>query len=225
MDVDWIVGIFVFMVFTGWAFSYYVAIFQESGSQFGVVAEAGQMSVMDSVSANVYEAPVRYYSDGPVADGVLKAKSVWYSGEKNSTMVFSGDALLPCRIDGDDLYWQADLADGYNYFTIATADVNTTMNCTATFAITQSNLTTPWAFEKRRMVSLTRINGMANTGYDGFRSSLGMNQNFRFSMESAGGEIAYGKSIPSGPVNVNSKKTEWKIYETQEKANITVAVW
>jgi hypothetical protein len=225
MEVDWVVGIFVFLVFIGWAFSYYFAIFQENASRFETTAEAGQRNVMGFISVDVYEAPVKYYSNGPVANGVLKAKSVWYSGEKNSTMVFAGGSPLPCRIDGDDLYWQADLSAGNNYFTITTANVNTTMNCTAAFAISSFNLTVPWALERKTMVSLTRINEMANTSYDGFRNSLGMNQNFRFRMERAGGDIAYGKSGPSGPVNVNSKKTEWKIYETQEKANITVAVW
>lgn len=225
MEVDWIVGIFVFIVFIGWAFSYYFALFQGNASQFDVAADAGQKNVMDFIAVDVYELPVKYYSNGSVANGVLKAKSIWYSGEKNSTMVFSGDNSLPCRLDGDDLYWQADLADGYNYFTILTADANTTTNCTATFAISSFNLTIPWTLEKKTMVSLTKINGMTNMSYAETRGLLGMNQNFKLKLERAGGEISYGKSIPSGSVNVNSKKTGWKIYETQEKANVTVAVW
>jgi hypothetical protein len=225
MDIDWVISVFVFIVFISWALSYYFAIFQENASQFETAAEAGQKNIMDFVSTDAYEAPVRYYSNGPVTNGVLKAKSVWYSGEKNSTMVFAGGSPLPCRIDGDDLYWQADLSAGYNYFTITTADVNTTMNCTASFAISSFNLTVPGVLEKKTMISLTKINGMANMSYAESKVLLGANQNFRLKLETAGGETVYGKSIPSGPVNVNSKKTEWKIYETHENANITVAVW
>jgi len=225
MDIDWVVGIFVFLVFTCWAFSYYFALFQENADQFETAADIGQNKLMDFISADVYEMPVKYYSYGSVSGGILKAKSVWYSGGKNSTMVFSGDSPLPCRIDGDDLYWQADLSDGFNYFNIMTADINTTLNCTATFAISSFNLTIPWALEEKSMVSLTRINGMINTSYSELRGSLGMNQNFRFVLERPGGQTNYGNSLPLGPVNIRSKKTEWKIYETGEEANITVFVW
>jgi hypothetical protein len=225
MDADWVVGMLVFIVFTGWALSYYFAFFQADVSDFETAAEAGQSKVMDFVSVPVYEIPVRYYSNGPVTDGVLKAKSIWYSGEKNSTIVFSAGSPLPCRIDGDDLYWQADLSDGYNNFTIATADANSTANCTGAFGISSSNQTEPWVAEEGRMISLARISEMAGMEYDEFRSSLGMNQNFMFTIKSAGLETEYGKSIPSGPVDVNLKTTEWRIYETREKANVTIAVW
>ena len=225
MDVDWIVGIMVFLVFVGWAFSYYFALFEEEGSQFGFVAEIEREKIMDFLSADVYEAPVKYDSPDVVNNGVLKAKSVWYSGEKNSTRVFSGDQSLPCRVSGDDLYWEADLASGSNYFRIQIADVNETMNCTGTFGISSFNLTIPWAFEKRTVLSLTKMNEMENTEYEAFRGSLGLNEDFRIKAEKSGGDTEYGKSIPEGAVNVNSKESRNLAFETSEIVNVTIAIW
>jgi hypothetical protein len=225
MDVDWVIGVFVFMVFIGWSFSYYFAVFQENSSSFVTAAAIGQEKVMGFITVDVYETPVKYYSGEAVASGVLKAKSLWYAGERNSTIVFSGSSSLPCRLDGDDLYWQTNVASGVNYYTIMFADANTTQNCTGSFGITDSNLTSPWALEKKQMLSLAKINEMTNMSYDDFRSSVSMRQNFLIKIGRQSGETKYGRSIPSGPVNVNSEKTVRRIFETSELANITIAVW
>jgi hypothetical protein len=225
MDIDLIVGIMVFLVFTGWALSYYFTIFQAGGNYFEAAADVSQDKLMGIISADVYEAPVKYYSGDAVPNGVLQAKASLYSGEKSSAMVFSGGTPLPCRIVGDDLYWQADVSAGYNYFTVTTAGVNTTSNCTASFSISASNVTTPWVFEKKTMISLAKISGMTGTGYEEFRKSQGLNHNFRIRISSPSVETIYGKSVPQGSVNVNSKTSAWKIYETGEFANVTVAVW
>jgi len=225
MDIDWIVGIFLFLVFVGWGLSYYFAMFSGNEVQFEQTAELERQKIMSFVAVDVYEAPVKYNSSASVSNAVLKAKSVWYSGEKNSTRVLSNENALPCRLDGDDLYWQANLAQGFNVFRIRTASVNTTANCTGTFTITSSNLTVPWALERKEMASLTKIYEMTNTTYDGFRDAIGTNMNFRFVLEAPSGDINYGKAIPSGAVNVYSKKTVMKMFETSESVNITVAVW
>jgi hypothetical protein len=225
MDVDWIVGIMLFLIFIGWAFTYYFAMFQQSENQSELAAAVETEKLMNFIAVDVYEAPVRYNADAAVTDAVLKAKSVWYHGEPNATRVFSGGEALPCRLDGDDLYWQADIADGYNYFTIKTAAVNTTVNCTASFPITSSNLTVPWAFEKEKMLSLAKIYEMANMSYDAFKNSAGINQDFKISIEKASGGLNYGRSAPAGPVNVHSKKYQKQIFETSEAANVTVAIW
>jgi hypothetical protein len=225
MDVDWIVGIFVFILFVAWSFSFYLAIFQEGGNQFEIAAGTERNKITEFLSVDVHEAPVKYDSPGAVSSGVLKAKSVWYSGEKNSTRVFSGDESLPCRISGGDLYWQADLAGGYNYFSIQTASVNTTLNCTGTFGISPFNLTTPWAFEKKTMLSLTRVSEMVNTSYGEFRDSIGLSGDFRIDVKMAGEDIGYGKSIPEGAINVNSKEFRKRLFETSETVNVTIALW
>ncbi|MFH1236964.1 MAG: hypothetical protein V1648_00990 [Candidatus Aenigmatarchaeota archaeon] len=224
MDFDWIIGVFVFMVFIGWSFSYYFAMFQVQGSSFELAADSGQQKVMDFLAVDVYEAPVKYYSSGTVADGVLKAKSLWYAGERNSTIVFGGGSL-PCRLDGNDVYWQANVGAGYNYYTIMFADVNTTLNCTGTFATTGANLTSPWALEKREMISTAKISEMEGMSYSSFRNGISLRHNFMITIEKTSGNVEYGKAIPSGPVNVNSRKTERKVFETGELANITIAVW
>lgn len=225
MDVDWVVGIMVFLIFVGWAFSYYFAIFQQGENQFEIAAATETEKVMNFIAIDVYEIPVKYNSGSAVSDAVLKAKSIWYHGGKNATRVFAGDEASPCRIDGDDLYWQADLAGGFNYFTIETADANTTMNCTGSFPISSFNLSVPWAFEKEGMLSLTKIYEMANMSYDDFRTSAGINHNLKIKIEKPSGEISYGRSAPGGPANAYSKVHQRKIFETSEWANVTVTVW
>ncbi|MEE9323208.1 MAG: hypothetical protein V3U72_01560 [Candidatus Aenigmarchaeota archaeon] len=227
MDIDWIVGIFVFIIFVGWSFSFYLTLFEKSENQFEIAARMERGKIMDFLLVDVYEVPVKCDSPGAVNNGILNTSSIWYHGEKNSTKVFSGSELLPCRISGDNLYWQANLTNGFNYFRIQIADVNETMNCSGTFGISASNLTIPWVFERNTMISLTKINEMNNMNYDVFRDSLGLNEDFMIKVDMPGGDtdIDYGKSIPSGPLNVNSKEMGREIFETLEIANITVAVW
>ncbi len=225
MDIDWIVGISLFMVFAAFGFSYYFALVSGNGANFEVAAETQRENIIAFVSVGVYEAPVKYNSSASLSDAVLKAKAFLYSGERNSTRVLSNETALPCRLDGDDVYWQADLAQGFNVFRIRTADVNSTLNCTGTFAITSSELAVPWAFEKKAMASLTKIYELANTSYEQFREALGINMHFRLVLQAASGNVSYGRTPPSGAVNVYSKTTETRLFETSENANITVAVW
>lgn len=225
MDVDWIVGIFVFMFFVAWGFSYYFMIFEDSTTTLEAWAQSERAKVMDYISVDVYEAPVIYESPGAVSGAVLRADSVWYSGEKNATRVFSGSSRLPCIISGDSIYWQADVASGSNGFRLQTAGINSTMNCTGSFSTASSNLTIPWAFEKSAMVSLARIGSMASMGYDSFRGLIGMNEDFSMKIERGGNETVYGKSRPQGPVDVDSREFRRTVMETGEAVNITVAVW
>ena len=224
MDFDWIIGVFVFMVFIGWSFSYYFAMFQMPGPSFELAADSGQQKIMDFLAVDVYEAPVKYYSADAVANGVMQAKALWYAGERNSTIVF-GVGSLPCILDGNDVYWQANVGAGYNYYTIMFADANTTLNCTGTFSTTGANLTSPWALQKREMISTAKISEMEAASYNDFRSSISLRHNFKIMIEKTSGNVEYGKGIPSGPVNVNSRRTERKVFETGELANITIAVW
>lgn len=226
MDVDWVVGIMIFILFTGWSFAYYSGLFGGSREDPSETLAMERDKVLDSFSVYVYRAPVVYGSQDSVADSVLKAKSVWYHGEKNSTRVYSsGGDLLPCRISGDGLYWEADVSAGENEFAIQIAEVNESMNCTGSFSISSHNLTCPRAFEKSNMLSLHLVNETTSMGYDRFRSSHGINHDFRLSLEWGNRSTVYGKALPSGPVDVVSWERETRVVEMPGMANVTVAVW
>lgn len=225
MDIDWIVGIFVFIFFVIWAFSFYTALFREGDSQFGVLADVEREKIMGYTEVDVYEAPVRYVSPGDVTDGIFRAGSVWYSGERNSTRVFSGNDQLPCRISGDELFWQANVTSGTNVFTIRTAEVNSTMNCSGTFSISSYNTTVPWVFEEMSMISLQRLGEMENMSYEDFRSLAGLNEDFSMSVVSPSLGLELGRSIPYGPVDVNSREYRRTVYENSEVANVTISIW
>lgn len=225
MDVDFIVAIFVFLVFVVWGVSFYLMLFEESGDQFALSADLSREAVMDFIHADVYEAPVVYESSVPASPVVLRADDVWYHGERNSTRVIRDGNTLPCRISGDSLYWQADLSSGTNTFTIQTATVNSSPNCTGAFSISSYNFTVPRAFVKKRMVSSVKIDNMTNMSYDSFRDCAGLSNDFRITVARDSGDVSYGKSVPAGPVDIFSETAQKRIFETSETANITIAVW
>ncbi|MCK5020459.1 MAG: hypothetical protein KAS32_25710 [Candidatus Peribacteraceae bacterium] len=219
------VGIFVFLFFVSWGFSYYFMIFDVNTENYELLANVEESKIMDYISVNVYEAPVKYTSPTAVTAGVLIAKSIWYHGENTSTRVYDGSVKLPCRVVGDDLYWQYNLVTGENNFTIQTAELNSTMNCTGSFSVTGANLTIPWGFEKSTMISLQKINEMTSMGYSTFKNIAGVNEDFRITISAPSGDIEYGKSIPIGPITVISNELQRTVLETNEKVNITVLVW
>lgn len=225
MEVDWIVAVLVFLVFVGWSFSFYAAIFQESGNQLSITAIVERNKLMEHVSVDVYQIPVRYNSPGDVTDGVLKAGSIWYSGGKNTTRVFMSSNNFPCIISGDELYWQDSISSGYNYYFIEMADLNEPMNCSGSFSISSFNVTVPWALEHRTMISITKINEILNMSYDDFREQANLNSDFRLTVQKASGNVVAGKSIPVGAIEVDSRSNEREIFETSEDANITIAIW
>ncbi|MCD6590992.1 MAG: hypothetical protein J7K72_03390 [Candidatus Aenigmarchaeota archaeon] len=225
IEIDWIIGMFVFFVFIAWAFIYYSGMFQPDVDYLDEMADVVQEAVVNNISVDVFSVPVVFNSPADVQDAVLVAEYVWYNGEKNSTKVYENGQTLPCRIVGDKLYWQTNLSQGINRFTIEFANVNVTLNCNSSFSVEHSNMTVPWVLEKNEMVSLNKIYHMTNTSYSKFKEIAGLKNDFMFNIVSPSVNITYGKQIPRGMIDINVDTRRFVIWELAEPANITIAVW
>jgi hypothetical protein len=222
MDVDWIISIVVFLFFVSLSFSFYSAIINQNKTDFENIAFSEIEKINSFLSIDVYELPVIYESNEAVTNAVLKAQGIWYYGEKNATIVLAGDQNLPCKIDDDALYWQADIEPNKNYFIVKIANLNTSLLCNASFSTSNYNLTIPLVFEKQSMLSLTKINEMINMDYENFKKIVGVNKNFKIIIDDM---YEYGRSPPKGAINVYSKNYRKKIFENSQWANVTIVLW
>lgn len=224
MNLDWILGLVVFLIFTAWALGFYFTIY-DTGPLGGL--EAAAESVKDDVvaflTAEVHQIPVRFNSSSSQTDAVLSATHTWPLG-KNSTQLLSGSSSLPCRFSGDTIYWQADLSAGENWFTIKYANLDTPLNCNGTFDISSPNNTKPWSAEKTSMFLQEKLDNMTATEYSSFKSSLEINRNFRLDMDINGTESSYGPAAPQHS-NVHVKETAGTIYENEKTIELRVLVW
>ena len=224
MDIDWIAAIALFLIFVSWSLSYYIDIFQAQESEISP-ADSDARRIIELLSAKTYNVPVEYTADSPVSGAVFEAKSLWYHGEKNSTRVFYRGVQIPCIIEGESLYWQADISAGENYFEIKTADANSTLNCSGAFTISAPILAVPWAFEEGVMLSMPKILEMSSMNYEDFASQAKVAHDFKISIKTQSENITYGKSMPAGPKNIYSKAYSLRVFETSENANVTILLW
>jgi len=223
MDIDWIVAIMVFLIFVGWAFSYYITLFPESGGFLKTAADTDKEKIIGFLSTDVYSVPVKVDSGGG-SNVVLTAKGVWYYGTKNSTRVLGNGVSLQCRIVGDDLYWLANLSSGWNYFRIEFSEIDSGLECDSSFSLVNVTQTVPWSLERREMISLSRINNMTNTSYEDFRHDLDIEEDFSVSLEWEGTKEAYGKSLPVAS-DVHVRTHEGLMWENSKDINVSIRVW
>ena len=230
MNLDWIVAIFIFLFFTAWSLSYY---FQQYPSKTPMNLEAAaediEEKIINYLSVDYREMPVRFNSSGAFSDAVLYFSYDW-PYNKNTTRVVTDKTTmssLDCRYIGNTLYWTTDLSDGFNYFWIVMFDIdNTPLNCNGTFDTTSANQTIPWVEEKDTILLMDKINEMTNMSYDSFKSVISANRNFRIKMNISGTIIEYGSKKPKISDIYLREKTK-KVYTDTgvKKADIKIFVW
>jgi hypothetical protein len=230
MNLDWIVAIFIFLFFTAWSFSYYFMLFPtKNPMNLESAAETVEGRIIDYLSVDCKEIPVRFNSSGAVADVVLYFNYTW-PYNKNATKVVTDKtsmSSLDCRYVGDTLYWKTDLSDGFNYFWIVMLDIaDTPLNCNGTFNVSDAIQTIPWVEEADTMLVMDRINEMTNTSYNQFKSTLSINRNFRIEMNISGTVIEYGSNKPKISDIYLREKSENVYTDTGvKKADIKIFVW
>ncbi len=226
MHVDMIIAFSVFLIFVIWGFSYYSTIFADTGENMGNILSSVYEKVLGFLAINVYDTPVHYNSTGPASNAVLYLTYTWSSGTKNSTRILLNGQQLPCIISGNTLYWQTDLVAGTNYFVMRTTNQDENMNCIGGFDTGNANQTIPWVEETKQMISQNRIDRMESMDYVAFKNILGIDRNFRIEINrtETGNMTVYGADLP--PItNVYSKQSWYKIFESNQKAELTVSVW
>ena len=224
MQVDWIIAIGVFFVFLSTGFQYYFNFFQIGAQPTEKVVGDISDRITGFLKADVYDIPVIVDSQEARSD-VLYLSYTWPSaGAKNSTRILKAGARLDCNLTGDSIYWQADLAVGSNNFTMRVIDADSGVNCTDAFSIENANKTIPWAGVKSRMISQSRVDEMMATEYPAFKSSLGINRDFRAYVNVSGNATAYGLNTPNA-TNFYEKETRWALAETGGEVIIRVLAW
>ncbi|HDD72596.1 MAG TPA: hypothetical protein ENG00_00730, partial [Candidatus Aenigmarchaeota archaeon] len=200
MNIEWAVGVSLFVVFIVWSFIYLEGFFL---SRYGVDVDSITSKVMDFVSMDCYRIPVMYNSSTAESDAVLSVNLKWPEGAKNSTRVYSGVIPLPCQITGNTLRWQADLNEGENYFTIEFIENEEEMNCTSSLP-SQAEQAIPFVMEKTRKTTMKRINEFLGMNYNQIRQMLDIRNDFRVEFDISGQIKTHGRSPPAR-VNVYSR--------------------
>ena len=224
MRIDWIIALGVFLVFVGTGFQYYLNLFQTTSDPMELVIGDISDKIINFLKTDVYEVPIKVNSAETRSD-VLHFDYTWLSeGAKNSSRILQDGTRLNCNITGSTIYWQANLEAGDNYFKLRFSDKNASMNCTDVFSIDNANKTIPWAAVKREMISQSKIDEMNSTDYTTFKSGLGINRDFRVSVNVSGTVTNYGLNPPNA-TNVYVKETRWALEETDDEVIIRVLAW
>ena len=222
MHTDWIIAAAVFFVLVGWAFGYYSGLFTWKADALKEEASTISSKVLDFLLVNSYTLPASFYSDNTTSGSVLYFDFGFPAGTRNSTKVFSGQTPLPCMLEGNRIYWQADLEEGENIFRLEFSEISGGMNCDSNLSTENKSMALPWVLETKKLVSQEKIDEMLSKPYKEFRRELDIHRNFRIETE--------GISQPYGPVpppagNVYVKETLSKITESNEDIRIRVLVW
>jgi len=144
----------------------------------------------------------------------------WPEGAKNSTRLFDSGLPLSCMLQGDRVYFQADVQEGDNNFDMTFANMSSPLLCDSFLDTGVAFACVPWASERSVSVSQSRISQMLGTDYVQFRQSLGIIQNFRVEVQGS----FYGPESPRYS-NTYVKETSSLIQETGQPVAISVAVW
>lgn len=226
MDIDWILAIAVFLIFVSWSFTFFFSFIRFDQGYLNIANDIEMEKVMDFLEVDTYSLPVEAYSSSGQSGTVLKTGYIWYHGNRNTTRVSGGGSLLPCRIVGNESFWQADLSPGENHFTIEFCDLEeNTSSCNGTFPTAGANQTVPWALEHSEMVSLSRINNMTSSGYDEFRELVGMTQDFSLEILGESTNVTFGANLTESPDNVFVRERNNTIWETKEEVSVRFALW
>lgn len=225
MQIDSIIGVGVFLIFVAWSFNFYTGNFQEQAEPLKELTNTIQEKIIDYLEIDIYTIPVRFNSPASAPDTVLYLPFVWPEGTRNSTSIKEAGQSLGCEIQGDYVYWQSNLEQGNNYFTLEIANTSIAMGCQASINKSVTNHTYVFSEEKVRLISQSMIESMAAMAYSAFKDAIEVSgADFRVEIVNSTGTISYGPAIPKNR-NVYVPESSNMIWESEEAINITIAVW
>ena len=219
MNVDWAIAVSVFLVFIGLGFALYWGLFETNQNPVQPSLENVNQKVLDFLEVDSWRVPVTYNSSQPEL-AVLYLDFPWPEGARNSARILDSGLELSCVLQGDRLYFEANVDEGENNFDLTFANVSSPLMCDSTLETAGANLSIPWASEKSVRISQSRISQMLATDYSRFRESLGISRNFRVQA----GTSLYGPSPPAY-TNTYARETRSMIQETGQPVTITIMVW
>jgi hypothetical protein len=220
MNIDWMVAIVTFLILTVFSFNYYTGFFTAQ-ADLGMAAEAVNDRVINSMLTQSYSLPVYYYSPGQQSGKVLYTDFVWPQGTRESTRILLNGVEQPCLISGDRVYWQSNLINGANIFTMTFANVTATLHCQDNVTIQDEDEATPWSMETKESIAQNKLNIMSLLGYEEYRKVISVSRDMRI-------EVSNGFSLgPQPPQNIDVYAFQMNstIAETAQDVQIRVLVW
>jgi len=219
MNVDWVVAISVFLIFIGISFGLYWGLFEAKPETAGSYLEPVSQKILGFLQVDSWRIPVRCNSTQS-GISVLYFDFQWPEGAKNSSRIFDSGLPLSCMLQGNRLYFQADVEEGDNDFDVSFANMSSPLLCDSVLDTGVAIACVPWASELSRSISQSKIDQMLATEYTQFRQSLGITRNFRVEVQGN----SYGPQSPKYS-NTYVKETRSLIQETVQPVTISVAVW
>lgn len=229
MRIDWIIAVFMFLIFSTWAFSYYT--FMNTTEVAGKSEHAFRSSerIADYLSAAHISNVANITASSDASGIVMWARMNWSGDETNSTKVITARysaSSEPCMISGDRIYWTGDVSAGENFFYIESIDHEMAMQCGDTVSETDENQTTLWPTEflvwfsdARNLQLCDQING----SYSQMKDSMGVSMDFNVLIDN-GTEMTCGIPVPISGRDVFAFPKSGRTWEGGN-VNITVRLW
>lgn len=222
MNVDWAIAVSVFLIFVGIGMAYYWGLFETDSNSIGLSLDTVNKKILDFLAVDSWKVPVRYNSPSPGL-AVLYFDFSWPQGTKNSTRVLDSGLPLSCMLQGDRLYFQADVEQGDNDFLMTFANMSEPPACNSILETANSNASLPLASERSVSFSQSRIDQLLGMDYNQFRQSLGITRNMRIEIDS-GITSTFGPQPPQY-TNTYVRQTYSQIMETAQPVTVRVMVW
>ena len=229
MRIDWIIAIFMFLMFSTWAFAYYGVMNSGTISENSDYALRTGEKVVSYLSTDFISNVAYMDALSDANNAVLWTYMNWTGDSESSTKVvlsrYSGSSV-PCMISGDRLYWEEDLSAGDNFFIIERLDHDMPVQCSASLAETDDNQTELWPTETLKFFSDSRNLELCqniNSSYSVVKNSLGVNMNFNVLVDN-GTEMTCGLPVPMTDTDVFAFQKSGRLWEGGI-VNITVRLW
>jgi len=219
MNVDWAVAISAFLIFIGIGFASYWTLFEPDANPVQQALDPINEKVLSCMQVESWSVPVSYNSSSS-GIAVLHFDFNWPAGTSDSARVLDSGLQLSCMLQGNRMYFEANVQIGQNDFDMVFANTSSPLQCSSIIDTTNSIHATPLASEKSWKISQSRISQMLGTEYTQFRQSLGIARNFQVDT----GSGVYGPQPPD-KTSVYVKETNSILYETGQPVTIRVKVW
>ena len=203
MRVDWIVAVFIFLMFTSWAFSYYSLLGTGRMVSLSQSAIADGGKVERFFRTELVTIPANFSSNGTGLNSTLWAWLGPGGSGANTTRVtlsrLSGSSL-PCMVSGDRIFWKADASAGGNVFFIGSSEADSAAGCGSAIAEALQNETTLWAGESTPAYSAAlaaQSCALINSSGDGGKALTGSAFSFRAVAVMPSGNLTCGPPPPA----------------------------
>jgi hypothetical protein len=225
VNIDWVVAMGVFLVFTVWAFAFYSQVFSAEGESVSEALDLISDKIVENLTVRVHYVPViANVSNISLSSKVLYFEYRWPFG-KNTTKILKDGVSQTCNITGNRIYWQSSLAAFRNYFTMKYSEQEANLSCTGGFSVVNETQVIPFAAEEGEEISRARINSMGETSYSVFKSNLGISRDFNVTIENSSATLlSYGLPPPRA-TDVFSKAVRRQLEETGENITLRFLVW